>query len=117
MTAHPPRIAVLTSGGDAPGMNAAVRAAVRAGIERGAHVFGILEGWQGAVDGGSGIRRLGWDDVAGIQPHPLRQLRHHRAGAGDVVEFRPGEARAQRAGVHARIREADFAGVETAGDA
>ena len=66
MTAHPPRIAVLTSGGDAPGMNAAVRAAVRAGIERGAHVFGILEGWQGAVDGGRGIRRLGWDDVAGI---------------------------------------------------
>lgn len=66
MAAHPPRIAVLTSGGDAPGMNAAVRAAVRAGIERGAHVFGILEGWQGAVDGGRGIRRLGWDDVAGI---------------------------------------------------
>ena len=67
MSARQPRIAVLTSGGDAPGMNAALRSAVRSGLERGAQVYGVLEGWQGAVDGGSGIRRLGWDDVAGIQ--------------------------------------------------
>lgn len=67
MSARQSRIAVLTSGGDAPGMNAALRSAVRSGLERGAQVYGVLEGWQGAVDGGSGIRRLGWDDVAGIQ--------------------------------------------------
>jgi 6-phosphofructokinase 1 len=34
------RIAVLTSGGDAPGMNAAIRAVVRSGIEQGCEVFG-----------------------------------------------------------------------------
>lgn len=60
------RIGVLTSGGDAQGMNAAVRAVVRAGIQAGAEVFGIYEGWQGAVDGGDFIRRLAWTDVSGI---------------------------------------------------
>ena len=37
------RIAVLTSGGDAPGMNAAVRAVVRKGIYHGLEIFGIKE--------------------------------------------------------------------------
>ena len=60
------RIGVLTSGGDAPGMNADIRAVVRAGITAGAEVFGVLDGWQGAVDGGDRIRTLTWDDVAGI---------------------------------------------------
>ncbi len=60
------RIGVLTSGGDAPGMNAAVRAVVRGGITAGAEVYGIYEGWQGAVDGGSFIRPLTWEDVSGI---------------------------------------------------
>ena len=41
------RIGVLTSGGDAPGMNAAVRAVVRAALDRGAKVFAIYEGYQG----------------------------------------------------------------------
>ena len=40
----PTRIAVLTSGGDAPGMNAAIRAVVREGITRGAEVWGIRNG-------------------------------------------------------------------------
>ena len=60
------RIGVLTSGGDAQGMNAAVRAVVRTGIHMGAEVYAIREGWQGAVDGGAGIARLGWDDVGSI---------------------------------------------------
>lgn len=47
-------------------MNAAVRAVVRSGISAGAEVFGINEGWQGAVDGGDNIRRLTWEDVSGI---------------------------------------------------
>jgi 6-phosphofructokinase 1 len=38
------RIAVLTSGGDAPGMNAAIRAVVRSGIEQGWEVFGVRGG-------------------------------------------------------------------------
>lgn len=61
-----PRIGVLTSGGDAPGMNAAVRAITRAAIHRGVEVFAIREGWQGAVAGGDHIAALGWSDVSGI---------------------------------------------------
>ena len=44
-------IAVLTSGGEAPGMNAAVRAVVRAGINRGMRVFGIYRGYNGLLNG------------------------------------------------------------------
>ncbi len=60
------RIGVLTSGGDAPGMNAAVRAVVRAGLDQGAEVYAIYEGYQGMVDGGDLIRRMSWDAVGGI---------------------------------------------------
>lgn len=45
------RIAVLTSGGDAPGMNAAVRAVVRKAIKEGMEVFGINRGYAGMVEG------------------------------------------------------------------
>lgn len=45
------RIGVMTSGGDAPGMNAAVRAAVRMAIYRGLQVMGIRRGYQGLIDG------------------------------------------------------------------
>ena len=44
------RIAVLTSGGDAPGMNAAIRAVVRYGIANGMEVFGVERGLQGLID-------------------------------------------------------------------
>jgi 6-phosphofructokinase 1 len=60
------RIGVLTSGGDAQGMNAAVRAVVRTALDRGAEVYAIFEGYQGMVDGGSRIRPLSWGDVGGI---------------------------------------------------
>ena len=58
------RIGVLTSGGDAQGMNAALRAVVRTAIHLGARPFAIHEGWQGAVDGGSAIREMRWGDVS-----------------------------------------------------
>ncbi len=45
------RIGILTSGGDAPGMNAAIRALVRCGIHKGYTVYGIRDGYQGLVDG------------------------------------------------------------------
>ena len=45
------RIGVLTSGGDAPGMNATIRAVVRAGIANGDQVFGIYDGYRGLVEG------------------------------------------------------------------
>lgn len=60
------RIGVFTSGGDAPGMNAAVRAVVRTALDRGAEVFAIYEGYQGLVDGGAQIRQMKWTDVGGI---------------------------------------------------
>lgn len=45
------RIGVLTSGGDAPGMNATIRAVVRAAIANGDRVFGIADGYRGLVEG------------------------------------------------------------------
>lgn len=45
------RIAVLTSGGDAPGMNAAIRAVVRYSISRGAEVVGVIRGYSGLIGG------------------------------------------------------------------
>lgn len=45
------RIAVLTSGGDAPGMNAAVRAVTRTALSRGVEVFGVYRGYNGLING------------------------------------------------------------------
>lgn len=58
------RIGVMTSGGDAPGMNAAVRAVVRRGESLGLEVYGITNGYKGLVDGE--ISRLTSKDVGGI---------------------------------------------------
>lgn len=44
------RIGILTSGGDAPGMNAAIRAAAKAALARGIEVYGILEGYKGLIN-------------------------------------------------------------------
>ena len=54
----PVKIGVLTSGGDAQGMNAAVRAVVRTALRMGARPYAVMEGWAGAVAGGDGIRPL-----------------------------------------------------------
>lgn len=62
----PVRIGVLTSGGDAQGMNAAVRAVVRTALRLGAQPYAVMEGWAGAVAGGDGIRPLNWDSVGSI---------------------------------------------------
>ena len=59
-------IAVLTSGGDAQGMNAVVRAVVRTAIKEGASVFVVYEGLQGLVDGGPRIVQCDWGTVGGI---------------------------------------------------
>lgn len=46
-------IAVLTSGGDAPGMNAAIRAVVRTACENGIKVYGVVRGYNGLINGDS----------------------------------------------------------------
>jgi 6-phosphofructokinase 1 len=58
------RIAVLTSGGDAPGMNAAIRAVVRTGIDKEWEVFGVHHGFVGLVN--DNIVPMGARDVGGI---------------------------------------------------
>ena len=58
------RIAVMTSGGDAPGMNAAIRAVVRAGIEYGVEVYGIRQAYAGLLVGD--MERLTSREVSGI---------------------------------------------------
>ena len=60
------KLAILTSGGDAPGMNAALRAIVRISLVRGCEPFAVYEGYQGLVEGGDKIKRLYWNDVQGI---------------------------------------------------
>ncbi|EGW31115.1 phosphofructokinase alpha subunit [Spathaspora passalidarum NRRL Y-27907] len=57
------KIAVMTSGGDAPGMNPAVRAVVRAGIYYGCDVFAVYEGYEGLVKGGDLLKKVEWADV------------------------------------------------------
>lgn len=57
-------IAVLTSGGDAPGMNAAIRAVVRTGVARGLNVWGVNQGYSGLIEGD--FKRLGARDVGSI---------------------------------------------------
>lgn len=60
-------IAVMTSGGDAPGMNSCVRAVVRAAIFRGCKPYAIMEGYEGLVRGGPEyIKEMSWQDVRGF---------------------------------------------------
>jgi 6-phosphofructokinase 1 len=57
-------IAVLTAGGDCPGLNAAIRGVVSRAVADGAEVSGVADGWAGLMDGR--IRPMGRDDVRGI---------------------------------------------------
>lgn len=57
-------VAVLTSGGDAPGMNAAIRSVVRCGVAKGWSMYGINNGYAGLIAGN--IRPMGTRDVGGI---------------------------------------------------
>lgn len=58
------RIAVLTSGGDAPGMNAAIRSVVRCAVNKGWTTFGVRNGYQGLIDGL--FEPMGTREVGGI---------------------------------------------------
>jgi 6-phosphofructokinase len=59
-------IGILTGGGDCPGLNAVIRAVVRASDAEGWDCVGVLEGWRGLVDGR--YRDLGPQQVSGILP-------------------------------------------------
>jgi ATP-dependent phosphofructokinase / diphosphate-dependent phosphofructokinase len=60
------RIAILTGGGDCPGLNAVIRAVTRRSLDRGAEVIGVREGWRGLVDGL--LQPLGYREISGILP-------------------------------------------------
>ncbi len=62
------RIAVLTGGGDAAGMNAAIRAVVRRAINQEFDVLGVRNGWAGLLGGGN-LQRLDWRSVSGTLHH------------------------------------------------
>jgi 6-phosphofructokinase 1 len=59
-------IGVFTSGGDSPGMNAAIRAVVRSGIYHGLKVFGIYRGYEGLIEG----------DIVEMQSHSVSNIIH-----------------------------------------
>ncbi|XP_068074154.2 ATP-dependent 6-phosphofructokinase, platelet type isoform X5 [Danio rerio] len=81
-------IGVLTSGGDAQGMNAAVRAVVRMGIYVGAKVYFIHEGYQGMVDGGDNIKEASWESVSS-----MLQVGGTVIGSARCKDFRTHEGR------------------------
>ncbi|WP_372752602.1 6-phosphofructokinase [Labilibaculum sp.] len=80
------KIGVLTSGGDAPGMNAAIRAVVRAAIYNKIEVVGVLQGYQGLINGD--FKKLKSHDVSNIIQKGGTILRSARS-----EEFRSVEGR------------------------
>lgn len=86
------RIGVLTSGGDAPGMNAAIRAVVRAGLAKGLEVVGIERGYQGLMNGH--VRPMTAGSVSGIINLGGTLLRTARSD-----EFKTSEGQAKAAAV------------------
>ena len=101
------KVAMLTGGGDCPGLNAVMRAVARKG-ERvyGDELIGFLDGWKGVLEGRARAARRGAAARHAaarrhgprLVPHqPLQGRRRARAGAGDA-----GRARRRRAGGHRR---------------
>jgi 6-phosphofructokinase 1 len=86
------RIAVFTSGGDAQGMNAAVRAVVRTALDNGIGVYAIYEGYQGMVDGKKFICQMNWDSVGGILQRGGTMI-----GSARSADFRTREGRMKAA--------------------
>ena len=88
-TAKKKIIGIMTSGGDAQGMNAAVRAAVRTALVQNCEVYAIDEGYQGMLD--NSIKPMRWESVSSIM-----QLGGTAIGSARSKEFRefPGRLRA-----------------------
>lgn len=92
-------LAVLTSGGDAPGMNAAIRAVVRTGLARGVNTWGVHEGYSGLIEGN--FKRMGTRDVSNIIQRGGTVL-----GSARCPEFRTEE------GVELALRRLRGAGID-----
>ncbi len=99
--ARPFRLAINTGGGDAPGLNAVIRAVVLSALQRGWEVVGIRRGYEGLMDG-DGLVPMQWDTVQGItsrggtilgttnRGNPLQWPHHQPDGSVTMVD-RSGE--------------------------
>ncbi len=92
-------VGVLTSGGDAPGMNACIRAVVRTALDRGAQVLGVLNGYEGLINGE--FRPLGPRDVGGILQR-----------GGTMLQTRRSELFKERRGQREAIRRMNEVGMD-----
>ncbi|KTB22456.1 ATP-dependent 6-phosphofructokinase subunit beta [Nakaseomyces glabratus] len=82
-------IAVMTSGGDAPGMNSNVRAIVRSALFKGCRAFVVMEGYEGLVRGGPEyIKEFSWEDVRGWSTQGGTNI-----GTARCMEFRERKGR------------------------
>jgi 6-phosphofructokinase 1 len=91
----------MTSGGDAPGMNPAVRSVVRSSLDLGIETYAIYEGYHGMVEGGEYIRSMSWEDVGGILHQGGTVI-----GTARSDEFRTREGR-RKAALNLVLREID----------
>lgn len=96
---HIRTVALMTSGGDAPGMNAGIRAVVRAGLAHGYRMLGVEDGYEGLLYGK--FKELGARDVGGILQHGGTILRTARS-----TEFRTLQGQRQA------IRQINNAGID-----
>ncbi|MGV9670836.1 MULTISPECIES: 6-phosphofructokinase [unclassified Gordonia (in: high G+C Gram-positive bacteria)] len=105
----PTSIGVLTSGGDASGMNPAVRAVIRTALHHGIDAYAVHEGYQGLVHGGEFIRRMENADTDGILAKGGTEI-----GTARSQEFRTREGR--RAAAHNMLQRGIDALVVIGGD-
>jgi 6-phosphofructokinase 1 len=91
----------MTSGGDAPGMNPAVRSVVRSSLDLGIETYAIYEGYYGMVEGGEYIRSMSWEDVGGILHQGGTVI-----GTARSDQFRTREGR-RKAALNLVLREID----------
>lgn len=99
------KIAVLTSGGDAPGMNAAIRAVTRCALDKGIEVLGVRNGYRGLMDGDYCVFTS--RSVAGTMHRAGTMLGSSRAREFETVEGRDF--------AHAKMREAGIDGLVVIG--
>lgn len=96
------RIGVLTSGGDAPGMNMAIRAVVSTGLKAGLEVYGIYEGYKGLVEGN--YKKLGLAELNDRIPHGGTMLYSARLPEFEDREVRQkGVDKLKEAGIEAVV--------------
>jgi 6-phosphofructokinase 1 len=93
------KIAVMTSGGDSPGMNACVRAVVRNAIYRGVEVTGIYRGYEGMIDG----------DFIEMESHTVSNIIQR---GGTILKSARSERFRTKEGRQKAYEQLKFAGIE-----